>query len=299
VYWVAISEGGYHLQLGWSPDAHWSPDLWRRDPDADREPVTTEEPGYDSDLLSVYGWRSIAEHTGDVIEKLDAILDRLEFDELPRGALTLAARWHDWGKAHGTFQAAIRDEAIGYGKRPGDRAGKRDIAKATPNEFWQRYKRPHFRHELASALGVLALLKSGQAPRSWVDLAPRLQNLALYLIAAHHGKVRLSIRSMPDEKAPDKADALFARGVWEGDPLPEVDLGGGVIGPAVEKLDLSPMMLGRVDGQPSWIERMLGLREQKECGPLKLAYLEAVLRAADIAASKAADAKARAKGEQP
>ena len=45
--------------------------------------------------------------------------------------------------------------------------------------------------------------------------------------------------------------------------MPEVDLGDGVTAPAAEKLDLSPMMLGRVDGQPSWAERMLGLRESQ------------------------------------
>jgi CRISPR-associated endonuclease/helicase Cas3 len=72
-------------------------------------------------------------------------------------------------------------------------------------------------------------------------------------------------------------------------------------------LDLSPMMLGRVGGQPSWAERMLGLRDDKanpedkqpRFGPLKLAYLEALLRAADMCASKAADEKAKkAKGVQ-
>ena len=211
---MATAEGGYDAQLGWSPDADWSADLWLRDPDAEREPETTEEPGYDTDLLSVYGWRSIAEHTGDVIEELDAILAGLRFEELPRAVLTLAARWHDWGKSHGTFQAAHRDEttdkANGLVSGPGNETSPR-----LPEGFWAgAYKRPHFRHELASALGVVTLLKAGQAPKSWADLAPYLQNLALYLIAAHHGKVRLSIRSMPDEKTPDKPDVLFARGVW-------------------------------------------------------------------------------------
>ena len=65
--------------------------------------------------------------------------------------------------------------------------------------------------------------------------------------------------------------------------------------PAVS-LDLTPMMLGRVDGQPSWAERVLKLRDHAEFGPLRLAYLEAVLRAADMRASKAANL--RAKGVQ-
>jgi CRISPR-associated endonuclease/helicase Cas3 len=274
VYWVAIAEGGYDGTSGWNPDAPWTADLWLRDPDTEGEPETTEEPGYDTDLLSVYGWRSIAEHTDDVLEYLEAILRGLPFDELPRAVLTLAGRWHDWGKAHGTFQAAIRDEMEGDGKRPSQRAGKQDIAKAAPKEFWQPYQRPHFRHELASAFGVLTLLKNGQAPESWADLAPLLQNLALYLIAAHHGKVRLSIRSMPEEKTPDKPDTLFARGVWQGDPLSAMELGGGVTTPAVSKLDLSAMWFGRVDDQPSWAERALALRDSKEFGPLKLAYLD-------------------------
>jgi CRISPR-associated endonuclease/helicase Cas3 len=202
----------------------------------------------------------------------------------------LAARWHDWGKAHAVFQDAIRDEVDGVRKRPPERAGKRDIAKAAPQEVWQRYKRKHFRHELASALGVLTLLKSEQTLPEWKKLDAQMTNLGLYLIAAHHGKVRLSIRSMPDERIPDASGALFARGVWEGDALPPVDLGGDVIAPTVAALDLAPMLLGRgKDGEPSWAERMLKLRDSKEFGPLKLAYLEALIRAADMRASKAAD----------
>ena len=310
VYWIAKDEGGYDAQLGWAPSARWVDGLWLRDPATDDAAQTTEEPGYDTELLSVFGWQSIAEHTRDVLETLDTILKGLNQSELPREALTVVVRWHDWGKAHSVFQDAIRDEADGAGKRPVDRAGKRDIAKAAPQEMWQRYKRKHFRHELASALGVLTLLKSEQHPEGWKSLDAHLTNLALYLIAAHHGKVRLSIRSMPDERTPDTSGALFARGVWEGDPLPSVDLGGNVTAPAVAALALSPMLLGRVDGQPSWAERVLRLRDDKakaddiapRFGPLKLAYLEALIRAADMRASKAADDKAKkakkAKGGQ-
>ena len=299
VYWIAKSEGGYDAQLGWSPNADWTDDLWLRDPAAERESDTTEEPGYDSELMSLYMWQSIAKHTDDVVETLEAILKKLNFDEIPAAALLVAARWHDWGKAHFIFQDAIRDDADGKGQRPPQWAGKRDLAKAAPEDVWRNYKRKHFRHELASALGVLTLLKSGQPPSDWQLLDAHLINLALYLIAAHHGKVRLSIRSLPDECKPAKAGALFARGVWEADPLPSVDLGGSVTAPALAALDLSPMLLGRgKDGHPSWAERMLRLRDDKSndralrFGPLKLAYLEALIRAADIRASKAADEKA-------
>ncbi|MDY3556148.1 CRISPR-associated endonuclease Cas3'' [Gemmata sp. JC717] len=301
VYWIAKDEGGYDAQLGWAPSTRWGDGLWLREPMTDDASRTTEEPGYDTELLSIYGWQSVAEHTRDVLETLDTILKGLNQSELPREALTVTVRWHDWGKAHSVFQDAIRDEADGAGKRPADRTGKRDIAKAAPQDMWQRYKRTHFRHELASALGVLALLKSEQTPEGWKSLDAHLTNLALYLIAAHHGKVRLSIRSMPDERTPDVPGALFARGVWEGDPLPAVDLGGNVTAPAVAAIDLSPMLLGRVNGQASWAERVLRLRDDKtkaddtapRFGPLKLAYLEALIRAADMRASKAADDKAK------
>ena len=292
VYWVAIAEGGYDPELGWSPDAKWPSGLWLRDPDADPEPAATNDQGYGTDLLSLYGWRSIAQHTNDVTEQLNVILDTVDIEDAAKTVLMLAARWHDWGKSHQTFQAAIKDDEEGKGKRPIEWAGNRDIAKAAPKAFWRRYERPHFRHELASALGVLTLLKSGQAPKEWGALAPHLQNLALYLIAAHHGKVRLSIRSMPKEKIPTAPDALFARGIWQDDELPSVDLGDRVSPPSV-KLDLSPMMLGRVAGQASWTERMLGLREHEGFGPLKLAYLEALLRSADMRASKLVDEKAK------
>lgn len=293
VYWIATAEGGYDKELGWKSDAAWSTDLCFRDPATETERRTTEEPGYDTELLALFGWQSIAAHTEDAIVALHAILKDLGLAELPSEALSVALRWHDWGKAHSVFQDAIRDDAEGEAMRPEKWAGKRDIAKAAAENVWCRYKRPHFRHELASALGVLTLLKCSDAPESWADLDSQRQNLALYLIASHHGKVRLSIRSMPDERTPDTAGALFARGVWEGDSLPSVDLGGNVEAPMVDALDLSPMLLGRVEDRPSWAERMLRLRDSKEFGPLRLAYLEVLIRAADIRASKAADAQAK------
>src|SRR5207248_396202 len=104
-----------------------------------------------------------------------------------------------------------------------------------------------------------------------------------YLIAAHHGKVRLSIRSLPGEEPPDNSRAeqvrkvwnrepLSALGVWDLDEFGPVQL-GGVTCPKTE-LDLSPMRLGG----DSWTGRALKLLDA--LGPFRLAYLEAVLRAA-------------------
>jgi hypothetical protein len=57
------------------------------------------------------------------------------------------------------------------------------------------------------------------------------------------------------------------------------------------KLSLEPMELGLCEeppfaGQPSWVERVLRLRDSHALGPLCLAYLEAILRAADMRASE-------------
>ena len=129
------------------------------------------------------------------------------------------------------------------------------------------HSRPHFRHELASALALLYMGAS---------------DLTVYLAACHHGKVRLSIRALPDETKPEGADSKFARGIWDNDELPPTDL-GGVTKEAV-KLNLEPMLLGASDdGKKSWLERMLALRDG--IGVFRLAFLEALIRAADVRAS--------------
>lgn len=176
------------------------------------------------------------------------------------------------------------------------------LAKA-PDAAWVRGRnsnenyRRHFRHELVSALAVL------QRPHESLQaLSDEELNLIAYLVAAHHGKVRLSIRSLPNELRPRDGNGnpvpqkRFARGVWDGDELPETDLGQGdddarIIASKVT-LSLEPMELGLCEtepfaGQPSWAERMIRLRDT--FGPFRLASLEAILRAADMRASKAAN----------
>jgi CRISPR-associated endonuclease/helicase Cas3 len=84
--------------------------------------------------------------------------------------------------------------------------------------------------------------------------------------------------------------------VWEDEAVPSADLGGGAAMPAT-RLDLAPMEMGEDDhGRPSWTERMVALRDR--LGPFRLAYLEALLIAADWRASAKAEVDAAAGRKQ-
>ena len=137
-----------------------------------------------------------------------------------------------------------------------------------------RHGRAYFRHELASALAFLAH-----------EVWSRDADLVAYLIAAHHGKVRMNLRALPHEAAPKdgRAGARFARGVWEGDELPPFDLEGGERWEG-RSLLLSIMELGWDDvSRESWTERTRELLAR--LGPFRLAWLETLLRIADWRAS--------------
>jgi len=266
VYLLHVMAGGYEPDTGW--DSKSSERVQALPSQRPAPPLERN----DGDPLSRFEWQSIADHTDCVCRELDAILEQVNVGEA--NVLRLAARWHDRGKAHEIFRQAIRTALADGRTRPDGWSNRDDIAKA-PKEWWQKHQRKHFRHELASALAVL-MAGTGQ-------IAEGARDLVAYLVAAHHGKVRLSIRSLPEEMNPGDA-RRFARGVWDDDELPATDLGNNVLAPII-KLSLEPMELGQSeDGQASWAERMLRLRDT--LGPLRLAYFEALVRAADCRASR-------------
>jgi CRISPR-associated endonuclease/helicase Cas3 len=132
-------------------------------------------------------------------------------------------------------------------------------------------QRPGFRHELVSAL---VALQQGE------------DFLLTYLVAAHHGKVRMAIQPRPGEKVPTFVER-HALGVWEGvDCLLSVDLGDGVVS-TPQVLSLACMELGEGENGESWTAQALKLLD--EYGPFKLAFLETLIRLADWRASANAE----------
>ena len=211
------------------------------------------EEGNDDDPRTFLRYtQTLATHSREVQAMMHGLLDALGLSEY-REELLMAALYHDWGKAHPVFQATVNPD------------GRGDLLAKSVTQ--RKHARKRFRHELASALALLQT---------------RAPDLTVYLVAAHHGKVRLSIRTLPDEDKPENVGAKFARGIHDGDTLPEVQL-GDLVKPALT-LDLEPMLLGESPaGEPSWMERMLTLRD--EIGVFRLAYLEALIAAADCRAS--------------
>jgi CRISPR-associated endonuclease/helicase Cas3 len=112
-------------------------------------------------------------------------------------------------------------------------------------------------------------------------------NLLAYLVASHHGKVRLRLQASPKDQEYRDSDGLGLpiQGVREADQLPDLaSLGGAVLMPGV-RLSLEPAQLGLSDTTgPSWTERTIELLRTH--GPGALAFLEALFRAADIRVSR-------------
>ena len=238
-------EGGYAATEGWSPESKAKVELV-----VAGEEIPVE--GDSSDARSFPKYRqTLRDHTDRVVAELKVLLETTNLDPKYAAALLTAATLHDWGKAHEVFQATLRrsdDPAEILAKQIG--SGK--------------HSRPHFRHELASSL---AMLQTGES------------DLAAYLAASHHGRIRLGIRSMPGER--EDEGVRTARGIREGERLPACEIATDVFRPSVE-LSLKQMEFGGEGG--SWTDRMLRLRD--ELGPFRLAYLEMLLRSADETASE-------------
>lgn len=321
---VAADTGGYVRQIGFSAGSNLPvpiPELETVDPRS--EAIKAADDQQDSEQLSFNPWKTIACHTKEVAEQTRAISIELGLPRSLQGILELAAYWHDWGKSHPAFQGSIRGNDITL------RLNRHDLAKAPdacwPKKFLYTYSdnsecRPAFRHELASTLGLFALLDF-YAPKHDALLGPwlavlelmnqtpperesqpppptplieRLLNctgeefdLVAYLVASHHGKVRVGLHAAPKDQDYRDRDGrgLPIRGIREGDRLPSVALVPGEPPIPEVTLTLSPAAVGlSCRTGVSWRERCIGLLERY--GPAALAFLEAILRAADVRASR-------------
>lgn len=319
---VAADTGGYRAACGFDPSSAEPVSVVTALPEdaqdeADHLEDTEKLSASPSDKPDLY--KTIATHDREVGDLADQIASPLLPARL-RALVVLAGRWHDLGKAHPAFQAAIEQRA--------DHADRVDLAKA-PDGAWQkpcRYRsrtgemRRGFRHELASCLALFAVLRryepthsallgpwaealaltnDGGVPAAFVDRsnATSLErevldctaeefDLLAYLVLAHHGKVRVALHAGPKDQDYVVRDdrGLPIRGVREGDVLPAISLDGEQLLPELP-LTLSPAALGLspVTGR-SWRDRTFALL--RAYGPGALAWLEAILIAADRRASK-------------
>ena len=275
---AAVEAGGYDAGAGFTGDPKHRPTPIRETgtpasmggaSNESSPHAADESDGHDDDPRSGIGTpTTLGQHLRHVAAEADAICSALDVEPETRATLLRAARWHDLGKAHAVFQETMRRGLDGHEVADGVLLAK-TVKKV-------RHGRAYFRHELASALAFLA-------HEDW----SREADLVAYLIAAHHGKVRMNLRALPRESPPtdgERVAARFARGVWERDEVPPLDLDGGEHwegGPLL----LSIMELGRDEStHESWTERTRDLLIR--FGPFRLAWMEMLLRVADWRASE-------------
>lgn len=286
-------------------------------------PLTEADLEQDDDKLSQSRYRTIATHGKETSQRVQDVARALGLEDKLTRVLDLAARLHDIGKAHPVFQAAIvgddRPACSDLAKAPSWRR-PRPYSHNKAGED-RNLHRPGFRHELASTLmafeylarinpfhpallgphralidaGLLAAPQEGDTLRS-DPLVEELANtsalefqLATYLICAHHGKVRAGWRCTPQ----DQEVALHGagrepplRGVAQGDVVPAITVADAHASSAMPELSLD-LSLARIGLSQrygaSWAERVQDLLDYH--GPHTLAFLETLLRTADMRAS--------------
>jgi len=260
---VEAAVGGYDAERGFDMSATSAVD-----PVVRRDGPKTEPDSADGDPDTLKKEKvELPDHLLHVRNEARRLCKALEVQGVEAEAVVTAALWHDLGKAHEVFKA-----------RCGLAPDAAPLAK-TPDYDWRRkdaHNRRYFRHELASAL-------------AWLQHGPQSEahDLVAYLIAAHHGKVRMGLRALPDERGPSDGARRFARGVWDGDRLSAFTVDGLSIPDTALALDV--MELGGGATGRSWATRTLELLERY--GPFRLAFLEALVRIADWRASEAEQKK--------
>lgn len=313
---VAADTGGYRDDRGFDPESKVSVAVLLAPPRAAQDAADDLE---DTEELSTAAFKTIATHNTEVGQLATQLAGGLVPKRVAE-LIELAGRWHDLGKAHPAFQVIIEvrgpyQERVDLAKAPDDAWQTPCLYRSADGET-----RRGFRHELASCLALFAVLRRYE-PNHSALLGPWVEALALmgdgelpapvadgteptnlekqvlsctaaefdllaYLVLSHHGKVRVALHAGPKDQEYVARDdrGLPIRGVRDGDVLPTILIDGVSSLPAFS-LSLAPAALGLspITGR-SWRDRTAALLRTH--GPGALAYLEAVLIAADRRASK-------------
>ena len=266
------SKGGYDSETGWNPRST-QPVAVVTPPDApsvsaglspDEDVAVADEPASLADA-----WYPLTEHLIDVERECTTLLEAFGAVGLTaemHHAAIVAGRLHDIGKASEVWQQAAL--ATAPDDERDDLQSGGPFAK-TGNRTPLRFDPPFFRHELASALALMSEGASALGDHRETDLV-------IYLVASHHGRIRLSIRRPPDELGTDDR-AITTLGIAPGSELPEVDLGDWTIPESRLRIPT---------GHDRYERRALALRDRPDLGPFRLAFLEMVVRSADWRASR-------------
>jgi CRISPR-associated endonuclease/helicase Cas3 len=260
--------GGYTLERGWEPSSK-VPVPAVVDEDWKVNPIRELDEAIDDDSASVEQpkWVTLETHLLDTERAAVEICGAVMISEAVITTLVRAARLHDIGKAHAVFQNTMERSATannwdGY-------PANAPLAKAKGG---QKHKVKNFRHELASALALLS-----EARPAIEDLSLDHQQLCIYVIAAHHGRIRATLRSINGEPQ----GVVF--GITDADTLPSVTIGSQ----SVPGSPLTPSRFSGVgsadDGTAPWQELSDALLTQH--GPFQLAFFETLVRLADWKAS--------------
>lgn len=271
---VDTAFGRYTPERGWDPKSTAPVGALSEEGSA-AERLTDDAADDDADSLA-RSWLPLQQHLADVATEASTLLEDLApsgLDGALASAAVAASRLHDVGKAHPAFQAMLRSTAHTDEERAGMPSCDVLLAKSagTRRGRYDEPQRRYFRHEFASALALIG---------DWASLVDDLAepDLCAYLVAAHHGKVRLTLRSLPVE---EEGQLL---GVFDEDVLPGIP--GVTDGLADATLSRESAQLGSADGDAlSWAARTLQLRDRNDVGPFRLGYLEAIVRLADWRAS--------------